>query len=237
MNLFDFREPVSAWTHLGWMILSLPATVLLWRRCKGAIVKQLSFLFYGICLALCFGGSAFYHGVCFSHQVVEGICQNLDYIGIFLMIAGNITPLAVIVLRGKWRWMCLTLTWSFAGTGIMLRVCNVDVARGVSNCLYLGMGWGIVLCYFELSRRLSQRGLLLVVAGGLTYSAGAVMNWQHWPALWPGVFSAHELMHLFVMAASLIHFVFMWQVVARYRPVTILRRLSQPARGLQLREA
>ncbi len=64
MDAFCFREPVSAWTHLCWLLLSVPCTILLWRRCRGALVKQFCFVVYGL------GVSVAYSGTVFSHAVV-----------------------------------------------------------------------------------------------------------------------------------------------------------------------
>ena len=63
MTYFDFREPVSAWSHATWLVLSIPATILLWRRCGDALGRRISFLIFGLSLACCYAGSAAYHGV------------------------------------------------------------------------------------------------------------------------------------------------------------------------------
>jgi hemolysin III len=78
---------------------------------------------------------------------------------------------------------------------------------------YLGMGWGALFCYFEVVRRLSHQSLIPIVAGGVLYSLGAVFNLLQGPVLWRGVFGAHELFHLFVVAGSMCHFYFMLAVV------------------------
>jgi hemolysin III len=226
MDVLSFREPVSAWTHLSWLLLSVPASILLCRRCRGDWVKQVCFAIYGISLVAGYAGSAFYHSVRLPHDVVEGTCQNVDYIGIYLMIAGNITPLAILVLNGAWRRAILMLTWGLATIGIGVRACALYVPRDVSTCVYLGMGWGVLLCYFELRRKLSPSKTRLLLAGGLVYTVGAVMNWMHWPRLWPGIFCQHDLYHLFVMTGTAIHFVFMWRTLAAYRhvPGAVARR-------------
>ena len=226
MDVLNFREPVSAWTHFSWLVLSVPATVLLCLRCRGQLVKQACFVIYGLSLAAGYGGSVFYHAVRLPHNVVEGACQNVDFIGIYLMIAGNVTPLAVAALSGTWRRSILGLTWGLAAIGIVVRACDLYVPRDLSTCVYLGMGWGVVLCYFELGRKLTHRKLLLLPLGGLTYTVGAVMNLKHWPHMWPGVFSHHDLYHLLVMTGTALHFVFMWRTLAPYR-ATALRRETQ----------
>lgn len=63
---------------------------------------------------------------------------------------------------------------------------------------------------------MTHRALVPIVVGGLSYSVGAVLNLLHWPALWPGVFGAHELFHLFVLAGSLAHYLFILKVVVPF---------------------
>jgi len=232
MDVLNFREPASAWTHLCWLVFSVPASFLLFRRCRGQLVKQLCFVVYGLSLTAGYGGSVFYHAIRLPHNVVEGPCQNVDFIGIYVMIAGNVTPLAVIALGGAWRRAVLSLAWGLATVGIAVRACDLHVSRGLSNCVYLGMGWGLVLCYFELSRKLSHQRMGLLVLGGLIYSSGAVMNWLCWPRLWPGVFCHHDLYHLFIMAGTAVHFVFMWRTLAPYRPVPVVQPVARPAMAL-----
>src|SRR4051812_43336873 len=103
MGFFDFHEPVSAWTHGAWLLLSLPATLLLWRESRGDRPKQVSLLVYGLSLACCFAGSLLYHGVTLS-EPLDRLFLTLDYIGIFLLIAGTYTPIAFTVLQGRWKW-------------------------------------------------------------------------------------------------------------------------------------
>ena len=78
------------------------------------------------------------------------------------------------------------------------------------------MGWGAVICYAEIARVVSHRALVPVVVGGLSYSVGAVLNLLRWPALWPGTFGTHELFHLFVLAGSLAHYLFILKVVVPF---------------------
>jgi hemolysin III len=215
VNWLTFREPFSAWTHCAWLLLSLPATVLLWRAGRGDWLKRFSFLVFGCSLAACYLGSTLYHGVRLPEPQLEGLA-TLDAIGIYLLIAGTLTPVALIVLRGRWRWGLLTAVWLAAAAGICLQLTSVTMSRTLSTGIYLGMGWAIFLGYFEMGRILSHRALWPVLLGGVLYSIGAVLNHVHWPSLWPGVFSAHELFHVFVMAGSLCHFWFMLTVVAPF---------------------
>jgi hemolysin III len=227
MDWLVFREPFSAWSHAGWMLLSLPATMVLWLLARGDRLKQLGLAVFGLSMTACFAGSTLYHGVRLPGEDIEWFA-TLDYVGVHLLIAGTVTPLALVVLRGHWRWLILALAWLLAAGGIGLRLAGVPLSRPLSTGLYLGMGWAVFLCYFELVRVLSQRAVRPALLGGLVYSLGAVLNHLDWPVLWPGVFSAHELWHVFVMVGSLSHYWLMLTVVVPFE-----RRSCTPA-GLPL---
>jgi hemolysin III len=215
VDWLEFREPVNSWTHCAWMLLSLPGTLLLWRLGRGDRVKQFSLVVFGLSLAACYAGSTLYHSVRLSDQQIDWF-ERLDFIGVYLLIAGTMTPLALVLLRGPWRWGLLTFAWGLTAGGAAMRLAAVPMSRSVSTGIYLGMGWTVSLCVFELLRVLPRRTVWPAVLGGLLYSSGAILNHVHWPQLWPGVFSAHELFHLFVMGGSLSHFWFVVRAVVPF---------------------
>jgi hemolysin III len=215
MEWLHFREPVSAWSHALGLLLAVPATLLLLRRSGGNRLKQLGFLIFGGSLAACYGGSTLYHGVRGSWEEIAWFA-TLDYIGIYLLIAGSITPVALVVLVGRWRWGSLTLAWLLASLGITLRLTVHGIPLPVTTALYLAMGWGVLACYFELARALPPRAMNLALLGGFFYSAGALLNVLHWPVLWPGVVGPHEVFHVFVLAGSTAHVLFTLTVVAPF---------------------
>jgi hemolysin III len=137
----------------------------------------------------------------------------MDHVGIYMLIAGTYTPIAWTFLRRHWRRGVLGLVWLWAALGITIRLTYETQPPWLSTAFYLGMGWGALFCYFEVARRLSHRAMIPIVAGGVLYSLGAIFNLLHGPVLWPGVFQAHELFHLFVVAGSMCHFYFMLTVV------------------------
>jgi len=221
MEWLAFKDPVSAWSHFAWLLLSFPGGWLLWKQCCGSRVKQLSFLTYSLSMAFCSMASTLFHAVRLSAEQRE-VFATIDHVGIYLFIAGCITPLALILLQGWWRWGMFLLAWSIGLAGITLRLAHVEMKTLLSTSLYLGMGWTGFLCYFEMARVLSYRALLPALLGGFLYTVGAVFDLLNWPNFWPPAFRAHDLFHLFVMAGSLIHFWFMLKVVAPYeRPVAI----------------
>jgi hemolysin III len=213
MSCFQFREPISAWSHCLWLVLSVPATMILLRRCEGDRSRQVSLLVFGVSLTICYAGSTLFHGVRLSPEWIARFDQ-LDHIGIFILIAGSYTPVAWNLLHGYLRWGTLVAAWSctLVGTAVLL-------SWGVftmfwSTCFYVGMGWAAVICYIEMSRVWPQRTLFPLLLGGILYTVGAVINLMEWPEIQPGVFGPHEVFHLFVMAGSLAHFQFMHDVIA-----------------------
>lgn len=205
MDWNSFREPVSAWTHFVWMVLALPATVWLWHLARGNRLKQVGVAVFGLSMVACYGGSWLYHSV--PSDLIPPFA-TLDHIGIYLLIAGTTTPIALVVLRGRWRVGLLAGIWSLAALGIALRLAW-DLPIGVLTVFYLFMGWIGCAMYFELARVLGHAGVRPIWIGGLFYSVGAILNGLDWPVIVPGVFEAHELFHLFVMTGTGWHYYFM----------------------------
>jgi hemolysin III len=228
MLLFDLREPINALSHGAGMMLALPVTWVLWKRCRELgnpegqepqwssshfqRIKALCMLIFGITLIICYGVSAAFHGVRLSDEALYRL-QRLDHVGIYLLIAGTYTPVAWALMRGSWSWGTLTTVWTVA------LLCSFRVWRGgvmpiwVSTPVYLTLGWGALFCYFELAKTYSHSTLLPLPLGGVFYSIGAVLNLMRWPVLLPGVFGAHELLHFLVIAGSTCHIFFMVKVV------------------------
>lgn len=225
MSWLDFREPVSAWTHFLWMWLAIPGTILLWRRSRGDVAKQTSLLVFGLALIFCYLSSTLFHGA-HSPERVRALCR-LDHISIYILIAGSYTPAVVVLLRGWWRWSMLGMSWLLAAAGITMRVSMSHVPPAVSSGFYLAMGWGAILCYFEMVRVLSQRAMFPVFLGGVLYSIGALVHLVHWPTFIPGVFGPHEVMHLFIMAGSLAHFWFMLTRVVPFKGAAWQTQVSE----------
>jgi hemolysin III len=223
MNVLILREPVNAWSHAAWLLMALPVGLILWRRGAGDRARQVSLLVFAASLAMCASASTAYHAVRLPERGIATFAL-IDHIGIVILIAGSYTPIAWNLMRGRWRIGTLVLAWLAAAAIATLQV-TFDLPAWLHTALYLAMGWGVVVCFVELARIVPRRELTPIVAGGVCYSVGALFNLAQWPTLWPGVFGAHELFHVFVVAGSLCHFWFMQRVV-----VTAVREpLALPA--------
>jgi hemolysin III len=177
-----------------------------------------------VCVWVCFLNSALFHG---CDPAWADSFNVLDHMGIFLMIAGTVTPIALVVLKGRWRVTVLVGIWIFALVGMGTRVW-LDLPLAARTAYYVLMGWVGCVTYFQLARRLGHRKVAPIWLGGLFYTLGATLNVLGWPTLLPGFFGPHELFHLFVMAGSLAHFYFMLVVlVPCWRVPFVIRK---PAR-------
>lgn len=232
MNWLAPHDPVSAWTHGLWMLVALPAGALLVWKSRGDAARLIGTAVFAVSLVVCFGSSGFYHAA--PPGPARDALHLLDYLGIYLLIAGTVTPIAVVALRGWWRRWLLAQVWLLAVVGGMLRA-TVPLPQAFWTGLFLAMGWVGVATYFELARRFSHRALGPLWLGGLLYSVGAAINLAGWPDLWPGMVGPHELFHLFVMAGSASHYYFMLAVVTPYRPAAPARTAADtsPAGGVR----
>lgn len=126
--------------------------------------------------------------------------EVLDHISIFLLIAGTYTPFTVGVLHGTWGLSILGLIWSLAVIGIVAKIVQGPGRIINTTWLYVAMGWVILVAVRPLVRLMPPTGLLLMLAGGLSYTAGV------------GFFLArrmrfnHLIWHLFVLSGTSLHF-------------------------------
>jgi hemolysin III len=172
-------------------------------------------LVYGAGLCLMLAASALYHRLKCSPQIRSLLCR-IDHSAIYLFMAASYTPVALLVLEGATRWAVLGSVWAGALGGVALSVAWVTAPRALFAISYLALGWVIVIAFPQLLERLELTAILLFAAGGLLYSAGAVIYATRRPDPWPRIFGFHEIFHALVIAAAVMHFVAMagWVIPA-----------------------
>lgn len=153
---------------------------------------------FSIALVLVYAASTLYHAA--GSGAVKAVLRKLDHAAIFLLIAGTYTPFTLVSLEGETGHTLLAFVWGLAALGIVLQLSAPSLARRVSVPLYLGMGWVVVFAAEPLADAMPPEGLALLLAGGLTYSAGVVFY------AWRRIPYNHAIWHLFVMAGSVFHF-------------------------------
>ncbi len=168
-------------------------------------------LVYALSLTGLFGTSAAYHRLARSVKA-RGLLRRLDHAMIFVLIAGSYTPMCLVALEGAWRVSALTLVWAGALAGVALKLFRLEAMR-LGNALYLVLGWAVLAILPQLAQRVAPLTLILLAAGGLLYTGGAVVLTRRRPDPLPHVFGYHEVWHSLVVAAAACHYVMILRVL------------------------
>jgi len=145
-------------------------------------------------VAVCFGASALYHRVTWTPSVRLWL-RRIDHAGVYLLIAGTYTPVCLLVLRGAWPTVVLTIVWVGAAAAIVLKFVWVEAPKWLAAAIGIALGWVAVVALPQLIARLDPVAVILLVAGGLAYTAGAVVYARRRPDPAPAVFGYHEQFH------------------------------------------
>ena len=156
---------------------------------------------YAVSLSALLGTSALYHRVNWTRPNVRRWMRRLDHSMIFFLIAGTYTPFALLVLNGSLADAILVVVWAGAIAGAIVEMVWIEHPKWVAALIYLSLGWVAVISFPELWSSMGTTGTLLVAAGGLLYTAGAVVYATQRPNPNPRVFGYHEVFHALVIVA------------------------------------
>lgn len=211
------REPASAITHFVGMLMAVLAAMPLLAKAgmSGSVVTVAAMMIFAGSMVLLYGASAVYHAVVVSGGVLK-IFQKIDHMMIFVLIAGSYTPVCLIVLGGDAGYHLLAAVWGIAGVGMIIKALWIDCPKWFSSVIYIAMGWVCVFVFRELLSVLSAAAFFWLFAGGVIYTVGGVIYALKRPPVEIGklVLTNHDVFHLFVMAGSICHFIFMYRFVA-----------------------
>ena len=171
-------------------------------------VPRVAAAVYGAGLCALFGGSGLYHRWRW-HPRWRPILRRIDHSTIFVFIAACYTPVGLLVLEGGIRWAVLITVWAGALVGVTFSVAWISAPRALCAALYIALGWVAVIAFPQLSAELSLTPLILIGSGGVLYTIGAVIFALGRPNPWPHTFGFHEIFHVFVILAAVVHFVAM----------------------------
>jgi len=169
---------------------------------------------YALSVAALFGTSALYHRITWASLAARRWMRRLDHSMIFFLIAGTYTPFALLVLKGDLATVILLVVWAGALAGIFMKLVWIDAPKTLVAILYLALGWVAVAAFPTMLDELGITGTALVVAGGLLYTAGALVYAFQRPNPAPTVFGYHEVFHaLVILAAALQYAVIAFYVI------------------------
>lgn len=202
------REPFNALSHLAGAVLSLAALLAMVIKTAYAGEPALhvaAVAIFGISLILLYTASTIYHSAISDPHTIAFL-RKLDHSMIFALIAGSYAPFCLIALGGTLGWTLFSLVAVLGISGIFFKMVWFHSPRWLSTAIYIAMGWIIIFAVVPLADSLSLAGLLLLVAGGISYTVGGIIY-----GIKPNFLSSkhlgfHEIFHLFILVGSLCHF-------------------------------
>ena len=204
------RPLLRGMLHLAALFAAITGAVALLLLAESAR-DYVSSAVFSTSLILLYGTSAVYHRVTWS-AYGRGLMRRLDHAMIFVLIAGTYTPFCLLVMGNAWGISILSVIWSVAGAGILMKLAWPHAPRWLGVSIYFIVGWLALVPSLELIAELAARPLALTAFGGVLYSIGGVIYALRRPDPWPRVFGYHEVFHLLVIAGGALHYV----VVGKY---------------------
>lgn len=194
------NEIANAVTHGIGVLLSIAGLVLLivFASIYGDTLHVVSFSIYGSTLVLLYLASTLYHSV--QKPEPKRILRIIDHAAIYMLIAGTYTPFTLVTLQGPRGWTMFGVIWGLALLGILYKIFFINRHVIISTLFYLLMGWMIVFSIKDLFQGLALNGIILLGAGGLSYSLGMIFYAGRERLL------MHAIWHLFVLGGSICHF-------------------------------
>jgi hemolysin III len=208
------KPKLRGWLHLITLFIAIPASIWLVLSAPSGTPRA-AIAVYGITLIGLFAASSAYHRGNWSVRWLRRM-RTLDHCMIYLLIAGTNTAFSVLVLHGFIQWLLLVAVWVGAIVGIAFKVIKIEGFARLAGVLYIGMGWIAVAAIPQAISESEALPLLLVAAGGLMYTVGAIVFFLRRPDPRPLVFGYHEIWHTFVVAAS----------ACQYAAITLLLRTA-----------
>jgi hemolysin III len=196
-----FEEKINIISHGIGIIMSVIASVFL--IVKGIednnAINLFSYIIYGLSLTLLYSASTIYH-----NSKTESVRRKLnifDHASIYVLIAGTYTPYSLITLHGTTGWIVFGIIWGLAISGVILKLFFIGKYKILSTAMYVFMGWLMIIAISPMIENLSKEGLIWLLAGGISYTIGAVLY-----SIKKIKFN-HAIFHILVLIGSVSHFI------------------------------
>lgn len=201
------EERINVWSHGLGVLLSLVGLVMLVLRAIsfGDVWRIVSFSIFGVSMVLLYTASTVYHNS--KIPSVRAKLNVFDHASIFVLIAGSYTPFTLVTLHGWVGWTIFGIAWGAALTGITLKLFFIGKYKLLSTIMYVVMGWIIVFAISPLMKNMSPEGLSWLLAGGISYTVGAVLYSLK------GMKYNHAVFHVFVLMGTICHFITIYRYV------------------------
>ena len=201
------KLPVNPWPHAVAFVFAAIGLVYLIVRFRLSASTVAVMCVYGSGLLVLFGASSVYHALASRRPAFTPVLRRIDHASIYVMMAGSYTPVLYFGLDGIWRTATIAAVWTVSAAGVIVSIWLLHAPRALSTALYAAFGWAAVIPAVKLVERLPLPATVLIAAGGVLYTIGAVVYATKALNFWPGRFGFHEVFHCFVLAAAAVHFV------------------------------
>ena len=205
------EERLNVISHGMGLILSVIALVLLvtYAISDGTVWHVISFSIYGASLVILYTASTLYHYV--QEPNLRYKLNIFDHAAIYVLIAGSYTPFTMNVFEGAFSWIMFGIIWSIAIIGVTLKLFFTGKYGKISTVAYVLMGWTGIFGIQTLVESLPIEGVIWLLAGGLSYTIGAIIF---------GINKLqfnHAIFHVFVLLGSFCHFISVFIYVLPYK--------------------
>ena len=200
MNAKIFKDPGSSITHFIGMLMALIAGIpFIIKASQGSTITLISAIIYIASMVLLYAASSTYHFFDISEKINKFL-KKIDHMMICVLIAGTYTPYCLLTIKGTFGIVVLSIIWSFALIGIMIKAFWVTCPKWFSSILYIGMGWTCVIALPRLWNGLTPAGFGWLLAGGIVYTIGGIIYALKIPWFDNKFknFGLHEIFHLFL---------------------------------------
>jgi len=190
--------------HQYAFFVSVPCGAGLILAASGGRARVAAAIYPGAVSAL-LGTSALYHRVTWRPAARRWM-RRLDHSMIFVLIAGTYTPVALLALKGPLAGAILIVLWAGAVGGIVFKLVWIDAPKWLLAAVYILLGFISAAVFGQLPAAIGWLGVAGLAAGGLLYTAGAIVYASGRPDPAPTVFGYHEVFHVLVVAAAALHY-------------------------------
>jgi len=199
------KPALRGWVHLLSFEIALVIGTLVIVHARGTTSLIVTVVYVAAVAAL-FGTSALYHRGRWGPEASARL-QRLDHLMIIYLIAGTATPAVVICMHGTLRVVDLVLLWTLAFLAAVVRLARMTTSERVVGSIYVGLGWIAGLTVPAVWLRAGVAPAVLLIVGGLLFTAGAISYHRRRPDPIPAVFGYHEVFHVYVTLAAACQYV------------------------------
>ena len=205
----DIGKPLlRGWLHTYAFFVALVCGIVLCTLAafRPGIAPLVGCVVYSLTICGLFGTSALYHRRVWTPRGYA-LMRRLDHSMIFLFIAGTYTPFSVLLLSPGKATVILAIVWGGAIAGVVMKMAWPHGPRWASAPLYVALGWVAVVVLPDFLHSGGVTALVLLAAGGVAYTVGAIFYAARRPRGWPRYFGHHEFFHACTLVAAACHHV------------------------------